>query len=58
MEFRYHPIIENLKINEDGTEILFNGQNMDIKGAKATLHKVVRRILNVTENGQHHPACM
>ena len=24
MEFRYHPIIEELKVNEDGTEIYFN----------------------------------
>ena len=26
MEFRYHPIIENLKISEDGTIILRNGE--------------------------------
>jgi len=25
MEYRYHPIIEGLKINEDGTEIYYNG---------------------------------
>lgn len=24
MEFRYHPLIEGLKVNEDGTEIYFN----------------------------------
>lgn len=26
MEYRYHPIIENLKVSEDGTEILRNGE--------------------------------
>jgi hypothetical protein len=26
MEYRYHPIIENLKVSEDGSEILRNGQ--------------------------------
>lgn len=26
LEFRYHPIIKNLKVNEDGSEILMNGQ--------------------------------
>lgn len=25
MEYRYHPIIEGLKINEDGTEVYYNG---------------------------------
>lgn len=25
MEYRYHPIIETLKINEDGTEVYYNG---------------------------------
>lgn len=26
MQHRYHPIIEGLKVNEDGSEILMNGQ--------------------------------
>lgn len=26
MEFRYHPIIEGLKVNEDGTEVVLNGE--------------------------------
>ncbi len=30
MEFRYHPIIENLKISEDGSEILMNGSPVTI----------------------------
>lgn len=25
MEYRYHPIIEGLKINEDGTQVYYNG---------------------------------
>lgn len=47
MEFRYHPIIENLKINEDGTEIQLNGENMDIKVQKIIHTKKVRRIVNI-----------
>ena len=30
MEFRYHPIIENVKVSEDGSEILRNGEPMII----------------------------
>ena len=26
MEYRYHPIIEGLKVSEDGSEIVFNGE--------------------------------
>ncbi len=28
MEFRYHPIVEGLKINEDGSIILYNGKEL------------------------------
>lgn len=31
MEYRYHPIIEHLKLNEDGTEILRNNIPVKIK---------------------------
>lgn len=30
MEYRYHPIIENLKVGEDGSIILLNGEPMTI----------------------------
>ncbi|WP_281237882.1 hypothetical protein [Flavobacterium praedii] len=30
MEFRYHPIIEGLRINEDGTEIYYNEELLRI----------------------------
>ncbi|MDI5894362.1 hypothetical protein [Flavobacterium algoritolerans] len=30
MEYRYHPIIESLKISEDGSEILMNGSPVTI----------------------------
>ena len=29
-EFRYHPEIEGLKINEDGSEIFLNEQRVEI----------------------------
>jgi hypothetical protein len=28
MEFRNHPIIEGLQVNEDGTEIIFHGERL------------------------------
>lgn len=31
MEFRWHPILENLRCNEDGTEIYLKGRKMQIK---------------------------
>ncbi|WP_298307179.1 hypothetical protein [Flavobacterium sp.] len=31
MEFRHHPIIEGLKISEDGTSIKFNNEDCTIK---------------------------
>jgi hypothetical protein len=31
MEFKYHPLIEHLKLNEDGTEILRNNIPVKIK---------------------------
>lgn len=34
MEFRYHPIVENLKCSEDGTVILRNGEPVRIKHNK------------------------
>jgi len=34
MEFRWHPILENLKVNEDGTTIIFNGEELRIKEYK------------------------
>lgn len=30
MQFRYHPIIEGLKVNEDGSELLLNGKKLSI----------------------------
>jgi DNA-binding CsgD family transcriptional regulator len=33
-EFRYHPEIEGLKVNENGSEILLNDQKIEIKVRK------------------------
>jgi hypothetical protein len=30
MQFRYHPIIEGLKVNEDGSELYLNGEKLKI----------------------------
>lgn len=34
MEYRYHPLLEGLKVNEDGSEILQNGTSMLIRSVK------------------------
>lgn len=37
-EFRYHPEIEHLKVNEDGSEILLNDSEMEVKVRKSGYH--------------------
>lgn len=41
MEFRYHPLIEGLKINEDGSEILLNGESMKVYKQKRYNRSIV-----------------
>lgn len=31
MAYRYHPEIEGLKVNEDGTEVILNGDPLEVK---------------------------
>lgn len=50
MESRYHPIIETLKVNEDGTEIILNGEKLVIR---TTHHPTQRKpTLSVHINGK------
>lgn len=39
MEFRYHPILEDLKINEDGSEIIYRGEKLNIVKMTRTARK-------------------
>lgn len=41
MQYRFHPIIENLKINEDGTKVLLNGEPMKIYKQKRYNRSIV-----------------
>ena len=45
MEYRYHPIIENLKVSEDGSEILRNGQAVIIASDHPEHMRNPRRIV-------------
>ncbi|RLZ08567.1 hypothetical protein [Faecalibacter macacae] len=45
-EFRYHPVIDGLKVNEDGTEVLLNGNKLTIKEFYVAETKRVRRNVN------------
>jgi hypothetical protein len=50
-QFRYHPILENLKINEDGSEILFNGQPMNIINQKLPHARNERKVIYLGKKG-------
>jgi len=47
-EFRYHPIIENLKINEDGSVILLNGHELKQYETKSSSKLVIIKSSNVS----------
>lgn len=49
MDFRYHPIIEGLKVNEDGTEILLNGNRLNIYHQKHGLTKKGRKVVQLNQ---------
>ncbi|ADX66864.1 hypothetical protein [Weeksella virosa] len=41
--FRYHPIVEDLKVNEDGTEVIFKGKlvkQYPLKGTDNTIMNI------------------
>jgi hypothetical protein len=46
-EFRYHPILAHLKINEDGSEILMNGEILKISSQKLPHTKKIRKVVFV-----------
>lgn len=42
-KFQYHPIVEGLKVNEDGSEIIYNGKVLKqykIKGTNSSITRV------------------
>jgi hypothetical protein len=50
-QFRYHPILEKLKINEDGTEILMNGEPLKIITQKIEHMRNDRRVVYFGKKG-------
>ncbi|SRR5690554_2209382 len=46
MEFRYHPLIEGLKINEDGSEIIFFGEKLNSIGMNRASRPTATVIVN------------
>jgi len=46
MEFRYHPILEGLKINEDGSEIFYLGERLKPMGMNRTARPTATKIVN------------
>lgn len=47
MQYRYHPIIENLKVNEDGSEILMNGEPIKINVQKIEHMRNDRKVVSL-----------
>src|SRR5690606_21897336 len=47
MEFRYHPILEGLSVNEDGTEILMNGESLSIKTYQPKHTRIPVRMVDI-----------
>jgi hypothetical protein len=45
MEFRYHPIIENIKVSEDGSVITLNGQPVIIASDHPTHMRNPRKLV-------------
>jgi len=46
-EFRYHPIIEGLKVNEDGSEVIFQNKKLHISSFFIEESKLVRYAVRV-----------
>lgn len=46
-EFRYHPLVEGLKVNEDGTEVIYNGVSLPIKVQRLAHCVKERRLVNL-----------
>lgn len=47
MQYRFHPIIEGLKVNEDGSEILLNGEPMKINVQKIEHMRSERKVVSL-----------
>lgn len=46
MEFRYHPILEGLQINEDGSEIIYLGEKLKPMGMNRSIRPTATIIVN------------
>lgn len=53
MEFRWHPILEGLKVNEDGSVIIYQGQQLSIKTQKLAHTRKERKIVNFNRKTVH-----
>lgn len=47
MEFRFHPILEGLRVNEDGSEILLNNEPMSIKTYQPKHTRIPVRMVDI-----------
>lgn len=47
MDFRYHPIIENLKVNEDGSEIIYLGKSLISKTYTRKENSIPMQVVNI-----------
>ena len=47
MEFRHHPVLEGLKVNEDGTEIIYLGKKLEPKSYERKSKSIDMLVVNI-----------
>ena len=50
MAFRYHPEIEGLKVNEDGTKVIYLGETLQVKKSNRSERKTDLQYINFRAN--------
>lgn len=49
MNYRYHPILADLKVNEDGTEIIYQSKKLEVKIYDRTNKSVPMHVVNINK---------
>lgn len=49
MNYKYHPILENLRVNEDGTSILYHGKPLEAKAYERKTNTVPMEVVTVNK---------
>ena len=47
MNYRHHPVLEDLKVNEDGTEIIYQGKKLDPKTYDRNTNSIAMQVVAI-----------